>query len=109
MHGPTVSPGALDRFVSFAGFGMLPVLGFVITGICFPALDQSASFVTACAITGMCLFFLGAFKAKFSDKRYVYSGLETLLLGGTCAYIAFVVGRAVSNFSGLQQLFQRLD
>ena len=62
-------------------------------------------FVVACSITAFSLFGLGAFKARFHDKRYVRSGVETVLLGGVCAAVAYYVGRAVAAWSGLEELF----
>lgn len=75
-----------------------------MTGAIAPSLDTTALFTVACAITGVVLFVLGAFKAKFHDKRYLRSGLETLLLGNACAVVAYFIGRAISQWSGLQEL-----
>ena len=79
-------------FAAFAVFGLLPVVGFVAAGALWPELSVNDLFVVACAITGCCLLVLGAVKAKFHDKNYLRSGLETLALGGAAA-VAFYVGR----------------
>lgn len=92
-------------FLSFAAFGMLPIIGFVVSGAIVPGLGTSELFAIACVITAISLFGLGAFKAKFHDKAYLRSGFETLLLGGACAAVAFFVGRAVANFSGIEEFF----
>jgi len=94
----------LTMFVSFAVFGMLPIVCYIVAGLLWPHLEAYALFTIACSVTGLSLFGLGAFKAKFHDKRYLVSGIETLLLGGTCAAVAYYVGRAVSQFAGLEQL-----
>ena len=62
-------------------------------------------FCVACFITAAALFGLGAFKAKFHDKAYVRSGVETTLLGGVCAAVAYFVGRAVSHVAVASELF----
>jgi len=92
-------------FVAFAFFGMLPIGGFVLAGLLYPSLSTDSLFAVACVLTGACLFGLGAFKARFHDKQYLRSGVETLLLGGVCAALAYFVGRAVANFAGLHELF----
>jgi len=92
-------------FISFTVFGMLPIIGFVCAGALVPGLSQHGLFLVACAITAINLFGLGAFKARFHDRQYVRSGLETLLMGGACAAVAFYVGRAVANLSGINELF----
>ena len=39
-------------------------------------------------------------QARFNEKYYFQSGVETVVLGGACATIAFVVGRFVASFAG---------
>merc|ERR1711935_868187 len=75
-------------FASFAFFGMWPVLGFAVVPMFIPV------------ITAIALFGLGAYKARFNEKFYIRSGVETVVLGGVCATIAFVVGRFVASFAG---------
>lgn len=90
----------LVMFASFAFFGMLPILGFALVPLVFPALTQHDLFLVACFITAVSLFGLGAYKAQFNEKKYVRSGCETVVLGGLCALVAFVVGRFVASFAG---------
>ena len=66
--------------------------------------DPSSLFLLASVLTGCSLFSLGAFKAKFHDKQYFYSGFETLALGGACAAVAYYVGHAVAQYAGLEQM-----
>ena len=86
-------------FLAFAAFGMLPIVGFVAAPLLVPSLGDAALFSVACLFTAVALFGLGAFKASFGDKAYLRSGAETLALGGICAAVAFLVGRAVSGFA----------
>ena len=87
-------------FCSFAFFGMLPILGFVVVPALVPGLSDHDLFLVACAITALTLFGLGAFKAQFNDKFYLRAGLETLILGGVCATVSFIVGRCVASYAG---------
>ena len=96
---------ACRMFISFAAFGMLPIIGFVCAGALVPGLSPTQLFYIACVITAINLFGLGAFKARFHDKQYVRSGLETLLLGSACAAVAFYIGRWVAQFAGETELF----
>ena len=70
-----------------------------------PFLRFARLFAIACVVTGVTLFSLGAFKAKFHDKHYLRSGIETVLLGGSCATVAYFVGQWVSQFTEAQNLF----
>ena len=87
-------------FCSFAFFGALPLLGYVIIPSAFPQLGEEVLFVSACVVTGMVLFFMGSVKSWFSNQHWFRSGMETLLLGGACATVAFTIGKAVQQFLG---------
>ena len=52
-------------FCSFAFFGALPLLGYVIIPVLYPDLGQSELFTTACVVTGCVLFFMGCIKSMF--------------------------------------------
>lgn len=57
--------GAL-MFCSFAFFGSLPLLGYVIIPTINPDLSEKMLFLAACIITGIVLFFMGTIKSNFS-------------------------------------------
>ena len=85
-------------FCSFAFFGSLPILGYIIFPLLFPQMTVQGLFVGACSVTAVVLFFLGAIKSQFSTTRWYVAGLETLLLGGACATVAFTIGQVVKNY-----------
>ncbi len=87
---------AIATFVSFATFGFLPLLIFVVihfTGI------QINAFLWACALTGATLFTLGALKSRFVSRAWWKSGLEILILGGAAAFAAYGIGKALESFA----------
>jgi len=84
-------------FCSFASFGSLPILGYVIIPALFPTLGEDVLFVAACVITGLVLFGMGCLKSAFSAANWFICGLETLLLGGACATVAYSVGQFVDG------------
>jgi len=84
-------------FLSFATFGAMPLLGYVIIPAAFPGLGNDSLFTAACVVTGFVLFFLGSVKSKFANMNWFLSGLETLLLGGVCATVAFSIGFYVNG------------
>ena len=53
-------------FLSFATFGAMPLLGYVIIPISFSHLGEDALFKAACVVTGLVLFLLGSVKSKFA-------------------------------------------
>jgi len=84
-------------FCSFAFFGIMPLLGYVIIPFCFPHLGEESLFVTACIITGIVLFLMGCLKSRFCIQHWVICGTETLVLGGTCAFVAYTIGYYVND------------
>lgn len=86
-------------FLSFAAFGSLPLLGYVIIPTVFPDLGETALFSTACVVTGMVLFIMGCVKSLFSPAQWYWCGMETLLLGGACATVAYSIGQYVEGMT----------
>lgn len=84
-------------FCSFAFFGSLPLLGYVLIPTYFPESDPGVLFTTACSVTGIVLFMMGSVKSIFSTSHWFYCGIETFLLGGACATVAYTIGGAVSS------------
>jgi len=87
-------------FCSFATFGAMPLLGYVLIPTMFPHLGEEILFSSACIITGMVLFFMGCVKSFFSKQFWLWTGCETLLLGGACATVAFTIGQFVEALTG---------
>ena len=87
-------------FCSFATFGSLPLLGYVIFPALFPDLDADSLFATACIITGLVLFGMGCVKSIFSAANWFICGLETFLLGGACATVSYFVAQFVDSLIG---------
>lgn len=87
-------------FCSFASFGAMPLLGYVIIPTLFPDLGEEVLFTSACVVTGFVLFLMGSVKAFFSKQHWIRAGAETLLLGGACAFVAFKIGGFVQQLVG---------
>lgn len=84
-------------FLSFAFFGTFPLLGYVIIPVTFPHLGPEVLFRCACVVTGAVLFIMGCVKSMFSTSHWFLCGLETLLLGGACATLAYTIGQFVDG------------
>ena len=92
-------------FVSFLVCGSVPLLGY----ICVMPVTNDANilFTISCCLTALMLFFLGALKSRFTAYSWWRSGLEVLVVGGSCAACAYLIGwlveRAMAS-SGLAHL-----
>ena len=89
-------------FVAFATFGAMLLLGYVIIPVLFPDLSVEYLFASACVVTGLVLFFMGCVKSFFSSQHFLQAGFETLLLGGTCATLAYTIGQLVNGYMGTE-------
>lgn len=81
---PNPLRGALATFIAFLTAGMIPLLPFLF-GV------QNAFFMSS-VITLAVFFGIGAIKSSWSLAPWWRSGIETLLIGGVAAAIAYWVG-----------------
>ena len=75
---------ALATFVAFLIAGVIPLLPFII--------GMEDAFRLSSVLTGIVFFAIGALKSVWSLVPWWRSGLETLLIGGVAALIAYGVG-----------------
>lgn len=75
---------AMATFLSFLVAGLVPLMPFVF------GVDRA--FVVSAWMTGLVFFLIGTLKSRWSLKSWWRSGVETLLIGGTAAAIAYGVG-----------------
>ncbi|MBX4212569.1 VIT1/CCC1 transporter family protein [Candidatus Pacearchaeota archaeon] len=81
---------ALATFISFILIGFIPLISFV-TAFLIPSIRQY-EFCLSIILTGMALLIVGAVKGKILRRNSFYSSLETLIIGGFAAAVAFLVG-----------------
>ena len=81
---------AVATFFSFAVFGFVPLLTYVVAT--FVPFLHANSFLIAALLTGATLFALGAVKVRITGKNWFLSGLETFVIGGITAAAAYGVG-----------------
>ncbi len=90
LEGPSPIRAAIVTLVAFVLIGLLPLISFV-----FKYLAAGAAFdpfIISASLTGVAFFAVGAAKSRFVEQRWYWSGLETLLVGGAAAVLAFAVG-----------------
>ncbi|PHQ33892.1 VIT1/CCC1 transporter family protein [Rhodopirellula bahusiensis] len=91
---------AATTFVAFLILGFLPLFPFVfaaITGGVGDTLDHG-TYLQSTILTAAAFFLVGAVKSRFIAQSWLFSGLETLALGGSAAAIAYFIGKAISNW-----------
>lgn len=78
---------AAATFFAFLLVGLIPLLPFLVSG-----LGPSRTFVASAIATGAAFLAIGMIKGRVLHRSVLRAGLETLLMGGSAAAVAYVVG-----------------
>ena len=99
LEGPSPWRAAATTFIAFVVVGVVPLLTFVIQ-MTVPAAKFS-TFAWSIVLTCVTFFAIGAIKSRFTETSKWYGGMETLLVGGIAAALAYVVGVLLRGLSGV--------
>lgn len=84
---------AMMTFVAFNLVGLIPLLPFVALYVAgFAVFSSSDAFTYSVVSTGAAFFLIGGIKGRIVQKSLIRSGINTLLVGGIAASVAFVIG-----------------
>jgi VIT1/CCC1 family predicted Fe2+/Mn2+ transporter len=86
---------AAVTFVAFLGLGVMPLLPFLINAVSPGVVPHI--YLSSCVLTAMSFMLVGAAKgAQVGGSRWV-AALETLLMGGAAALLAYGIGYALNG------------
>ena len=88
----------IATFLSFIIIGFIPLMPFVVA--LFVPEIRPYKFTLSIIFTGVALSIVGGIKGKIVQKSPFYSALQTLLIGGIAATIAFLVGYMLRGLAG---------
>jgi len=83
--------GSVSTFVGFNLVGLIPLIPFMIFMIIGVELNSEA-FVYSIASVLAAFFLVGMIKGKIVKKSMLHSGINTLIIGGVAAIVAYLVG-----------------
>ncbi len=86
----------LATFFSFALFGFIPLLPFVV-----PVFPQKHLFLSSSLLTALAFVVLGIWKGYMLERSPVRSAFQTLVIGGIAAVLAYSVGAVLHNIFGV--------
>lgn len=75
----------IATFIAFAVAGFFPLIPYVFN-------TAGNKFTTSIVITALVLFGVGSLRSLVTKRNWVRSGIEMLLVGGTAAVAAYIVG-----------------
>ena len=87
---PNELKAAASTLIAFLVVGFMPLAAFVYASIT-PG-DVPHVFAWSAVMTGIAFFVVGSVKSRFVEHAWWRSGLETLVVGGLAAALAYVVG-----------------
>ena len=90
LTGPDPMRAAVTTFLAFIVVGAIPLLAFAVEMISPGSVGNP--FLASALLTGVAFFGVGATKARFVERNWILSGLETLAVGGSAAALAYLVG-----------------
>ena len=90
LEGPSPWRAAMTTFAAFVLIGFLPLVSFVIH-LVNPQISLDP-FAVSASLTAVAFFIIGALKARYIGQGWINSGMETLLVGGCAAALAYMVG-----------------
>ena len=87
---------AFTTFISFVLVGFIPLLSYIIAA--FFDLAETNLFMVSCVATGLAMALIGYFKSWVNEKPWIKGVLETLLLGGLAAILAYFAGNLLARW-----------
>jgi VIT1/CCC1 family predicted Fe2+/Mn2+ transporter len=87
---PNEYRAAAATLIAFLAVGFLPLIVFVYD-LAVPG-DVGRTFTWSALMTGVAFFVVGALKSRFVDQSWWRSALETLVVGGIAASLAYAAG-----------------
>jgi VIT1/CCC1 family predicted Fe2+/Mn2+ transporter len=93
LAGATPWRAAAVTFGAFVMLGALPLLPFALEYLWSGSI--ATPFLISSAITGIAFFLVGAVKGRFVAQAWPRAGIETFIVGGAAAVLAYLVGRVL--------------
>ena len=87
---------ALATFLAFNIIGIIPLLSYI--AIYVTPISADNLFLLSCVFTGFALAVVGHLKSIVTEKPWLRGMVETLLLGGLAAFLAYVVGDVLAKY-----------
>jgi len=98
LDGPSPWKAGGVTFLAFTFMGLIPLLPFVAFYVM--ALEGIAAFAQSAMLTAATFFGIGAMKSRYVLEKWSRSGLETLLMGGGAAVLAYLAGLLLQGLAG---------
>lgn len=100
--GETPLGDGVATFISFILVGAVPILVYVVDALFSLNIEAVPLFAASCFLTGAAFMAIGILKGQMTRTNQLKSALETLLLGGIAAGLAYLLGDVLARALGAQ-------
>ncbi len=87
---------AIAMGISYAISSMFPLIPFFII-FYMDIMSQLNALFVSMAITAIILFFAGAYKTRFTEKNWLKSGAEMVIIGLLASFIGYLIGYVIPS------------
>jgi len=91
---------SIATFVSFFVIGFIPLFSFVFAALTNNFNIETNQFIYSIFFTALALGIVGWFKGKVTKKNKTFSSIQTIIIGGIAASLAFLIGLLIKNLIG---------
>lgn len=95
LQPPSPWRAGLATLAAFVLSGLVPLLPTIL----LLSQDAAQTFVASSVLTAVAFFAIGVIRGRIVDRPPLAAGLETLLIGGSAALLAFTVGRLLHGLA----------
>lgn len=95
LQPPSPWRAGLATFAAFMLAGLIPLSPLMV----LPRGQSQHSFALSSLLTGITFFVVGFIRGRFVERRAFGAGIETLLIGGGAASVAYFVGKVLESIA----------
>ncbi len=95
LDGPSPARAALSTFLAFLAVGFVPLAPLLLA-----VLAPEDRLIASAILTGLAFLGVGMLKGRALQRPVIRSGLETLLMGGGAAVLAYATGALLRSAFG---------
>ena len=96
LESPSPLRAALTTFAAFVLAGLVPLLPLFLAAWLATAQQM---FLVSAVLTGVTFFSIGLIRGRLSERNLLAAAVETLLIGGTAAALAYIVGGVLKGWA----------
>lgn len=91
---------SIATFISFFVIGFIPLFSFVLAAVTNNSNLVTNQFMYSIFFTALALGMVGWFKGEVTQKNRISSSIQTIIIGGIAASLAFIIGFSIKNMIG---------